>query len=842
MPINFPPTDGQVGDGSFTFTDPETGVTYRFYRADPTRTSGRGYWSAAGSGEPGATGATGPSQGASGATGASGPEGASGATGERGATGPDGATGPAGGPGVDGATGASGASGPQGLQGPRGPMGPQGPQGTPGSAGIIGSTGATGLGSSGATGASGPEGPEGATGIQGQDGPPGPPGGPGPSGATGIQGLRGATGPLGSTGATGPQGSPGGATGPSGPPGTTGATGSPGGPGGDGPPGPPGSPGGATGPIGATGATGVVQASSPTFSVQYNVGLNTLGGNPLLTYDGNTLSAVNEIQGDISGYSRTLNPGRNINGVLFDGSQNITIVANTVGVLTMTTAGLGLTGTTVFNGNDAIFTVRSDADSLNTPNSIVYRDGTGSFSAEDITAGGDVTIRGDLTVEGTTTTIDTETLQVEDRNITLGNVTTPTDATANGGGLTLRGSTDKTLEWLQSTGRWTVNQDFQAANFYGALVGNADSATVLETARNINGVPFDGSQNITINAATVGVLTMTTSGLGLSGSAVFNGSDVIFDVNSNATSAADLNTLVFRDGTGRFSATEITSNLVGNVNGTATNATNAVNATNINPLPDASVTDAFVLFSATQSGNQRVRAAGSLRYDAATGNLSSTTFTGTLSGTATRVSQNLTAGTDITSTGAYNGSTARTFSVQSATGNTANRIVKRDGSGNFSAGTITAALNGNATTATTATTANALNTSNSYRMRSLGVNAAPPSIGEILAAGDITAFSDERLKTNWRPLAPDFVSKLAKVKSGVYDRTDMPATQAGVSAQELQKVLPESVTQVGADGTLAVAYGHAALASSVELAKEVVMLREELEEYKELVKQLLKGE
>ena len=37
--------------------------------------------------------------------------------------------------------------------------------------------------------------------------------------------------------------------------------------------------------------------------------------------------------------------------------------------------------------------------------------------------------------------------------------------------------------------------------------------------------------------------------------------------------------------------------------------------------------------------------------------------------------------------------------------NTASRIVKRDGSGNFSAGTITANLNGNATSATTATTA-----------------------------------------------------------------------------------------------------------------------------------------
>lgn len=45
------------------------------------------------------------------------------------------------------------------------------------------------------------------------------------------------------------------------------------------------------------------------------------------------------------------------------------------------------------------------------------------------------------------------------------------------------------------------------------------------------------------------------------------------------------------------------------------------------------------------------------------------------------------------------------------TDNVANTIVLRDASGNFSAGTITASLSGNATTATTATTANNIPTS-----------------------------------------------------------------------------------------------------------------------------------
>ena len=55
-----------------------------------------------------------------------------------------------------------------------------------------------------------------------------------------------------------------------------------------------------------------------------------------------------------------------------------------------------------------------------------------------ISSAGLVNIVGDLTVGGTTTTINTTTLDVEDKNITLGKVSTPTDTTADGGGLTLK--------------------------------------------------------------------------------------------------------------------------------------------------------------------------------------------------------------------------------------------------------------------------------------------------------------------------------------------------------------------------------------------------------------------
>ena len=54
---------------------------------------------------------------------------------------------------------------------------------------------------------------------------------------------------------------------------------------------------------------------------------------------------------------------------------------------------------------------------------------------------------GDLTVNGTTTTINSTTLSVDDKNIELGAVASPSDTTAAGGGITLKGATDKTFLW-----------------------------------------------------------------------------------------------------------------------------------------------------------------------------------------------------------------------------------------------------------------------------------------------------------------------------------------------------------------------------------------------------------
>ena len=57
----------------------------------------------------------------------------------------------------------------------------------------------------------------------------------------------------------------------------------------------------------------------------------------------------------------------------------------------------------------------------------------------------DITIGGDLTVSGDTITANVATIQVEDNNMELNKVGSPSDANADGGGLTIKGTSDKTI-------------------------------------------------------------------------------------------------------------------------------------------------------------------------------------------------------------------------------------------------------------------------------------------------------------------------------------------------------------------------------------------------------------
>jgi hypothetical protein len=105
----------------------------------------------------------------------------------------------------------------------------------------------------------------------------------------------------------------------------------------------------------------------------------------------------------------------------------------------------------------------------------------------------------------------------------------------------------------------------------------------------------------------------------------------------------------------------------------------------------------------------------------------------------------------------------------------------------------------------------------------------------LTCGGTVTANSDESLKTNWRGYSDDFVEQLAKIKHGIYDRLDVELTQDGVSAQSLQKLLPNSVLQ-NEDGILSVAYGNAALVSVIKLAERLLAAESRIEQLEQLLK------
>ena len=112
--------------------------------------------------------------------------------------------------------------------------------------------------------------------------------------------------------------------------------------------------------------------------------------------------------------------------------------------------------TLVFASNFAVGDViESIALSAFSPSDTVPASG-GTFT-------GIVIMSGNLTVNGTETIINTQTLTVEDKNIEMAKIGTPTDANADGGGITLKGTTDKTILWENDTDSWNFNQNIETS-------------------------------------------------------------------------------------------------------------------------------------------------------------------------------------------------------------------------------------------------------------------------------------------------------------------------------------------------------------------------------------------
>jgi hypothetical protein len=117
--------------------------------------------------------------------------------------------------------------------------------------------------------------------------------------------------------------------------------------------------------------------------------------------------------------------------------------------------------------------------------------------------------------------------------------------------------------------------------------------------------------------------------------------------------------------------------------------------------------------------------------------------------------------------------------------------------------------------------------------RRLLVNNTGVSVtGTMVATGDVTAFSDEKLKENIEVI-PNAIEKVSQIRGVTFTRNDVEDKEkvyTGVIAQEVEKVLPEVVSTTE-DDTKTVAYGN-----MVGLLIEAV--KEQQEQINELKKQI----
>jgi len=212
------------------------------------------------------------------------------------------------------------------------------------------------------------------------------------------------------------------------------------------------------------------------------------------------------------------------------------------------------TGVNVFGTSPAITTSLTTAstsfDLLNTTATTVNFAGAGTSinigaSTGTTTVNNNLTVSGTLTVNGTTEYLNSTTLQVLDKNIEIGKVVTPTDTTADGGGITLKGATDKTINWDLANTNWTSSENWNIATGKVFKINNVSvlSATTLGSA-------VVNSSLTSVGTIGTGVWNGTLIGATYGGTGVNNGANTL-TLAGNVTHAGAY--------TQTFTATGITS-------------------------------------------------------------------------------------------------------------------------------------------------------------------------------------------------------------------------------------------------------------------------------------------
>jgi hypothetical protein len=322
----------------------------------------------------------------------------------------------------------------------------------------------------------------------------------------------------------------------------------------------------------------------------------------------------------------------------------------------------------------------------------------------DVTAESNLTVTGNLTINGTTTTVNSTVTTLDDPIITVGGDTAPSSNDGKDRGVEFR--------YYDGSAKIGFFGYDRSANQFAFITSATNSSEVLSgtdgqlRAGNLNLTGSGTALDVDANANIDGTLTVdgqiisqVSSGAAL----VIPNTTKINNLNADlldsmtTASTATATTVVARDSNGDFAANQITAaSAVGAGAGFLGNATTA----------DALKTARVITVDGVVDGNVSFDGSAAVTITT-TYNDADITALAAMSGTGyvVRTAANtyaqrtlaVTASSGITLTNADGVSGNTTINVASTANNSSNNLVLRDGSGNFSAGIITAALVGNVT-------------------------------------------------------------------------------------------------------------------------------------------------